>query len=97
MYYLSLGGLQSTADLASKLLSFFIRPVASEQQSQQHPLTDPSIDDEISHLFTECSDPFTIILDDADELLSEGPKAIEGFTHFLANILRRNEKLAFVI
>ena len=93
MYYLSLRGLQSTADLSSKLLSLFRRPVASEQQNQQHP----SIDNELSHLFSELSEPFTIILDNANELLSEGPNAKEDFTHFLANILRRNEKVAFVI
>jgi len=97
VYYLSLRGRQSTADLASKLLSLFRRPVASEQQNQQDPSIDPSIDDELSHLFSELLEPFTIILDNADVLLSEGPKAKEDFTHFLANILRRNEKLRFVI
>jgi len=93
VYYLSLRGLQSIADLASKLLSLFRRPLASEQQNQQHP----SIDDELSHLLSELSEPFTIIMDNADDLLSEGPKAKEDFTHFLADILRRNEKLTFVI
>ena len=93
MYYLSLRGLQSTADLASKLLSLFRRPVASEKQNQQHR----SINDELCHLFSELSEPFTIILDNADELISEGPKAKENFTHFLAEILRQNEELTFVI
>jgi len=97
VYYLSLRGLQSTADLASKLLNLFRRPVTSDQQSQQDPSIDPLIDDDISLLFTEFSDPFNIILDNADELLSGGPKAKEGFTQFLTNILRRNEKLTFVI
>ena len=93
VYYLSLRGLQSTADLSSKLLSLFRRPVASKQKNQQHPL----IDDELSHLFSELSEPFTIILDNANELLSEGPNAKEDFTHFLASILGRNEKVTFVI
>ncbi|XP_020612423.1 uncharacterized protein LOC110050799, partial [Orbicella faveolata] len=93
VYYLSLRGLQSTADLASKLLSLFGRPVASEQENQQHP----SINDELSRLLSELSAPFTVILDNADELLSERPKVKEDFTHFLADILRRNERVTFVI
>ena len=93
VYYLSLRGLHSSADLASKLLSLFRRPVASEQQNQEHP----SIDFELSHLFSELSEPFTIILDNADELLSGEPKVKEDFTHFLAEIIRQNEKLTFVI
>ena len=93
VYYFSLRGLQSKADLASKLLSLFRLPVASEQQNQQYP----SIDDEISYLFSELSEPFTIILDNADELLSGGPEVKEDFTHFRADILRRTEKLTLVI
>ena len=85
VYYLSLRGLQSKADLASKLLSLFKLPIASEQQNQQFS----SIDDEISYLLSELSEPFTIILDNADELLSGGPEVKEDFTHFLADILRR--------
>ena len=93
VYYLSLRGLQSKADLASKLLSLFRLPIASEQQNQQYS----SIDDEISYLFSELSEPFTVILDNADELLSGGPEVKEDFTHFLADILRRTEKLTLVI
>ena len=93
VYYFSLRGLQSKADLASKLLSLFRSPIASEQQNQQYP----SIDDEISFLFSKFSEPFTIILDNADELLSGGSEVKEDFTHFLADILRQTEKLTLVI
>ena len=92
VYYLSLRGVKSKADLASKLLSLFKLP-ASEQQNQQYS----SVDDEISYLLSELSEPFTIVLDNADELLSGGPEVKEDFTHFLADILRRTEKLTLVI
>ena len=93
VYYQSLRGLQSKSDLASKLLSLFRRPVASDQQNQQRL----SIDDELCYLLSEMSDHFTIILDNADDLLSGGPNMKEDFTHFLADILRKSEKVTFVI
>ena len=46
VYYLSLRGVQSTADLASRLLSLFRRPVASDQQNRQLK----TIEDELFHL-----------------------------------------------
>ena len=93
VYYVSLRGLQSKDDLESTLLSLFGRPVASEQQSQQRL----SIADELFRLLSKMPDPFTVILDNADELLSRGPKVKEDFTNFLAEILRQSEKLSFVI
>ena len=69
VYYLSLRGLQSKADLASKLLSLFRRPVPSDHKNQQRL----SIDEELCYLLREMSDHFTIILDNADDLLSGGP------------------------
>ena len=93
VYYLSLRGLQSKSDLASKLLSLFRRPVASDQQNQQRLL----IDDELCYFLSEMSDHFTIILDNADDLLSGGPNMKEDFTHFLLDILRKTEKVTFVI
>ena len=93
VYYLSLRGLQSKVDLASKLLSLLKLPIASEQQRQQYS----SIDDEISYLFSEFSEPFTIILDNADELLTGGQEVKEDITNFLADILRQSEKLTLVI
>ena len=93
VHYLSLRGLQSKADLASKLLSLFRRPVPSDQQNQQHL----SIDDELCYLLREMSDHFTIILDNADDLLNGGPNMKEDFSHFLADILRQTERVTFVI
>jgi len=91
VYYFSLRGLQSKADLASQLLSFFGRHATT---GQQNPL---SFDDELFKVLSDISHPFTIILDDADDLLSGGSEMKEDFTHFLAEILRRTEKLTIVI
>ena len=93
VYYLSLRGLQSKDDLASKLLTFFGRTAPTGQQNQQ-PV---SIENELFQLFSNMSDPFSIILDNADELLSGGSEVKEDFTHFLEDILRRSEKMTFVI
>ena len=93
VHYLSLRGLQSTADLASQFLSLFGRPAAAGQQNPQRL----PIDDEVFKIFSKMSDPFTIILDNVDGLLSGGPKMKENFTHFLTDILRRTEKVTFVV
>ena len=93
VYFLSLRGLQSKADLTSKLLTFFRRPATNDQQKQR-----ASIDDELFQLFNEISDPIVLILDNADDLLESGmAKVKEDFTHFLEEILRRTEKVTFVI
>ena len=93
VYFLSLRGLQSKADLTSKLLSFFTRPATNDQQQQRL-----SLDDELFQLFNEISDPFVLILDNADDLLENGmAKAKEDFIHFLEEILSRTEKVTFVI
>ena len=91
VYYLSLRGLQSTDDLASKLLSLLRQP--SDQQNQQLL----SIEDELFHLLCKMSDPFTIILDNADELLSGGRKVKEQFTHFLQEVFKQAKEATFVI
>ena len=94
VYFLSLRGLQSTADLTRKLLGFFRRPTSNHQQQQQRL----SLDDELFQLFHEISDPFILILDNADELLESGvAKSKEYFTQFLEEIFRRTEKVTFVI
>ena len=94
VYFLSLRGLHSKADLTSKLLSFFRRPTTNDQQQQQRL----SLDDELFQLVNEISDPFVLILDNADDLLESGmSKVKEDFTHFLEEILRRNKKVAFLI
>ena len=95
VYYISLQGLQSTADLASQFLSLFGRPTATGQQNQQRH----SIEHEVFRLFSEMSDSFALILDNADDLLSEGrgPEMKEDFTHFLQEIFRRTKKVTFLI
>lgn len=94
VYFLSLRGLESTADLTKKLLGIFRRPTTHDQQQQQRL----SLDDELFQLFHEISDPFVLILDNADELLESGMAKIKkDFTHFLEEILRRTKKVTFVI
>ena len=93
VYFLSLRGVQSKADLTSKLLSFFRRPATSDQSSQRL-----SFNDELLQLLSEISDPFVSILDNADELFECGaPNVKEEFINFLENILRRSEKVTFLI
>jgi len=95
VYFLSLRGLQSKADLASKLLSIFRRPDTTEPQRQKQRL---SLDDELFQIFNKISDPFVLILDNADDLLDSGiAKVKEDFIHFLEDILRRTAKVTFVI
>ena len=106
IYFLSLRGLQSKADLAKKLLGFFRRTTTNDQQQQQQQRRRRqqqqrrrlSLDDELFQLFHEISDPFVLILDNADDLLESGTaKVKEDFIHFLEEILRRTEKVTFVI
>ena len=93
VYFISLRGVQSQADLTSKLLSFFRHPETNDRPSQRL-----SLDDELYQLLSELSDLFVLILDNADELFGSGvPKEKEYFTHFLEEILRRTKKLTFVI
>ena len=93
VYFLSLRGLQSQADLTSKLLSYFRRPATNDQQQQRL-----SLDDELFEVFNDISDPFVLILDNADDLL-ESPmaKVKEDFTHFLGEIIRRTETLTLLM
>ena len=99
IYFLSLRGLQAKADLAKKLLGFFRRTTTNDQQQQrQQQQQHLSLDDELFQLFHEISDPFVFILDNADDLLESGTaKVKEDFIHFLEEILRRTEKVTFVI
>ena len=93
VYFLSLRGVQSQAGLVSKLLSFFRRPATKDQPSQRL-----SLDDELFQLLSEISDVFVLILDNADELFGSGvPEGKDYFTHYLQDILRRTEKVTFVI
>ena len=93
VYFLSLRGVQSRADLTAKLLSFFRRPSQTDQRSQGLFL-----DDDLFQFFNEITDSFALILDNADELFGSGvPKVKEDFTHFLKEILGRNENVALII
>ena len=94
VYFLSLRGVHSKDDLTSKLLSIFRPPATNDQQQQQRL----SLEDELFQIFNEISDPFVLILDNADDLLESGmAKVKDDFTHFLEEILRRTEKATFVI
>ena len=93
-YWISLRGLHSKADLTSKFLSFLRQPTTHTK------LPDPnlSIDDEICLLFSKISKLSIVILDNVDDLLETGcPKLKEEVTQLFGEILRRNQKVAFVV
>ena len=93
-YWISLRGLHSKADLTSKLLSFLRQPTTHTK------LPDPNllIDDEICLLFSKISKLSIVILDNADDLLETGcPKLKEEVIQLFGEILRRNQKVAFVV
>ena len=93
VYFLSLRGVQSKADLTSKLLSFFRRPATSYQPSQ--PL---SLDDELFRLLSEIPDHLLLILDNADELLESGvPGAKQDFITFVEDILTQSKMVTVLI
>ena len=92
--WITLRGLQSKAGLVSKLLSFVRQAVSHHQLSSQRL----SLDDELCQLFSEISDHFVIILDNADDLLESGfPNVKEEVIGLLEEILRRNEKIKFIV
>ena len=94
VYWISLRGLHSKADLTSKFLSFLRQPTTQTKLPDQRL----SIDDEICLLFSEISKPSVVILDNADDLLETGcPKMKEEVTQLLGEILRRNQKVTFVV
>ena len=93
-YWISLRGLHSKADLTSKFLSFLRQPTTHTK------LPDPnlSVDDEICLLFSKISKLSIVILDNADDLLETGcPKIKEEVIQLFTEILRRNQKVAFVL
>lgn len=94
VFWLSLRGLQSKADLTSKLLSFLRQPLKNVFSAQHL-----SRDDELCQLFNEISDDLVFILDNADDLLESGlPKVNrEEVMVFLEEILRRNQNVKFAI
>ena len=92
VYWISLRGLHSKADLTSKFLSFLSQPTTHTKRQRL------SIDDEICVLFSEISKPSVVILDNADDLLETGfPKLKEEVIQLFGEILRRNQKVTFVV
>ena len=94
VYWISLRGLHSKADLTSKFLSFLRQPTTHTKLPDQRL----SIDDEICLLFSEISKPSVVIIDNADDLLETGcPKLKEEVIQLFGEILRRNQKVTFVV
>ena len=94
VFFISLRGLQSKANLTSKLLGF-VRPIVTTDQSSVQGL---SLDDELCQIFTGIPYRCVFILDNADDLLESGLTTVkEGVLQLLEQILRRNEKVTFVV
>ena len=94
VYWFSLRGVRSKADLTSKFLSFLRQLTAIKQPSGQLP----SIDEEVCQLFSSVSNPSAFILDNFDDLLESGSlNAKEEVMQLLEEILRRNQMVTFVV
>ena len=94
VYWVSLRGLQSKADLTSKFLRLLRQPTIDNQPSDRRL----SLDDEICQLFSEISKQSVFILDNADDLLESGcPKVKEEVMQLLEEILRQNPRLTCIV
>ena len=94
VYFLSLRGLHSKEDITSKLLSLVSQFATNDQSSFQRL----SLDDELCQRVGEILDPFVVILDNADDVLESGlSKVKEHVIQLLEEILRRNEKVTFIV
>ena len=92
--WVSLRGLQSKADLTSKLLSLVSHPATNGQPCVRRL----SNDDELCHLIGEISKRSVFILDNADDLLeSRLPNVKEEVMQLLEEILRQNERVTFAV
>ena len=93
VYFFSIRGLLSKADLTAQLLSFFRRHSTKDQMRQPMPL-----EEELSHFLGDISGEFVIILDNADELLESGaPNVKEDFINLLEVILSQFKNLTFLL
>lgn len=95
VYFLSLRGLKSKADLTSKFLGLLRQGLSlpNDQTSQQL-----SLDDELCQTFSKISDRLVCILDNADDLLETGAQNVKDeVIDLLEEILRSNEKVKFVV
>ena len=92
VYWFTLRGLNSKADLISKLLSFFKQ--LNDEPSFQHL----SSDDELCQLFNKMPDDCVFILDNGDDLLKSGePTVEEEIIGLLQEILKQREKVKFIV
>ena len=93
VYWVSLRGVGSKADLASKFLSFLRKPTTTQHSGQRL-----STDEEVWQLFSDASKPSAFILDNFDDLLESGsPNTKEEVMQLLEEILGRNQMLTFVV
>ncbi|XP_068750729.1 uncharacterized protein [Montipora capricornis] len=87
-------GLQTKADLTSKLFSLVRQPTAS-QRSVPQPL---SLEDELIETLGNISDSLVFILDNVDDLLESGiPKVKEDVLKLFEEIIMQNEKITLVV
>ena len=87
VYWFSLRGVRSKADLTSKFLSFLKQLTTIKQPPGQLP----SIDEEVCQRFSSVSNPSAFILDNFDDFLESGsPNAKEEVMQLLEEILRLN-------
>ncbi|XP_068752079.1 uncharacterized protein [Montipora capricornis] len=92
--FLSSRGLQTKADLISKLFSLARQPTTS-QRSVPQPL---SLEDELIETLGNISDSLVFILDNVDDLLESGiPKVKEDVLQLFQEILMQNEKITLVV
>ena len=93
VYFFSMRGLLSKADLTTQLLSFFKRHSTKDQMPQRM-----SIEDELSLFLSDISGEFVMILDNADDLLESGaPNVKEDFINLLEVILSQFKNLTFLL
>ena len=93
VYFFSMRGLLSKADLTTQLLSFFRRHSTRDQIPQQM-----SIEEELFLFLRDISGEFVMILDNADELLESGaPNVKEDFINLLEVILCQFKNLTFLL
>ena len=94
VYWVSLRGVRSKADLASKFLSLLRQLTTIKQPSGQCL----SVDEEVWQLFSSVSNPSAFILDNFDDWLESGLlNAKEEVMQLLEEILRQNQMVTFVV
>ena len=92
VYFFSMRGLLSKADLTTQLLSFFRRHSTRDQIPQQMSI------EELFLFLRDISGEFVMILDNADELLESGaPNVKEDFINLLEVILSQFKNLTFLL